>query len=207
MTDEMAEAIAKLRNIYCANTGYDCSHVFVPEERAWIRDAAESGQFRPPLTPVDADALLERLGPQHRFVTRVVGTGPLEGGRLDGDLVVEGGRDPFFVYESGLLLLAGLNAPGITRIEEPEATRDHSENMLRHFGAQVSVEVVGGGRALTAPMEESYAAFGLDPAETTGLENYLKEYYDTILRRLRGWTRAGGRRVATLRWDGGRRRT
>ena len=46
-------------------------------------------------------------------------------------------------------------------------------------------EVVGGGEALTAPMEASYAAFGLDAAETTRLEDYLKEYYDTILRRLR----------------------
>jgi uncharacterized protein YbjT (DUF2867 family) len=46
-------------------------------------------------------------------------------------------------------------------------------------------EVVGGGEALTAPMEASYAAFGLDEAETTRLEDYLKEYYDTILRRLR----------------------
>ena len=46
-------------------------------------------------------------------------------------------------------------------------------------------KVVGGGTALAAPMEESYAAFGLDPAETTRLEDYLKEYYDTILRRLR----------------------
>ncbi|MBW4532246.1 MAG: NAD(P)H-binding protein [Aphanothece saxicola GSE-SYN-MK-01-06B] len=46
-------------------------------------------------------------------------------------------------------------------------------------------EVVGGGEPLTAPMEASYAAFGLDPAETTLLEDYLKEYYDTILRRLR----------------------
>ena len=46
-------------------------------------------------------------------------------------------------------------------------------------------EVVGGGEPLTAPMEASYAAFGLDPAETTRLEDYLKEYYDTILRRLR----------------------
>jgi uncharacterized protein YbjT (DUF2867 family) len=46
-------------------------------------------------------------------------------------------------------------------------------------------EVVGGGEPLDAPMEESYAAFGLDPAETTRLEDYLKEYYDTILRRLR----------------------
>ena len=43
------------------------------------------------------------------------------------------------------LLLCGLNAPGLTRIEEPEATRDHSENMLRHFGAEVSVRTAGGG--------------------------------------------------------------
>lgn len=62
-------------------------------------------------------ALLERLGPQHRFTTRVVGTGPLDGGRLDGDLVVEGGHDPFFVYESGLLLLTGLNQLGVRRID------------------------------------------------------------------------------------------
>ncbi|MCT0224059.1 NAD(P)H-binding protein [Synechococcus sp. CS-1328] len=46
-------------------------------------------------------------------------------------------------------------------------------------------EVTGGGRPLDAPMEESYAAFGLDPADTTKLEDYLKEYYDTILKRLR----------------------
>jgi nucleoside-diphosphate-sugar epimerase len=46
-------------------------------------------------------------------------------------------------------------------------------------------KVVGGGTPLNAPMEESYAAFGLDPAETTSLESYLKEYYDTILKRLR----------------------
>jgi len=46
------------------------------------------------------------------------------------------------------VLLAGLNAPGITRVEEPEATRDHSENMLRHFGATVSVEVSGAGRII-----------------------------------------------------------
>jgi len=46
-------------------------------------------------------------------------------------------------------------------------------------------EVVGGGTALDAPMEASYAAFDLDPATTTSLEDYLREYYDTILRRLR----------------------
>ncbi len=46
-------------------------------------------------------------------------------------------------------LLCGLNARGITRIEEPEATRDHSENMLRHFGAKVHVEPAGRGRIIT----------------------------------------------------------
>jgi hypothetical protein len=46
-------------------------------------------------------------------------------------------------------------------------------------------EVVTAGTAFDAPMKESYAAFALDPAETTKLENYLREYYDTILKRLR----------------------
>jgi 3-phosphoshikimate 1-carboxyvinyltransferase len=47
------------------------------------------------------------------------------------------------------VLLCGLNAPGITRVEEPEATRDHTENMLRHFGATVDVEEAGRGRVIT----------------------------------------------------------
>jgi hypothetical protein len=46
-------------------------------------------------------------------------------------------------------------------------------------------EVVSAGAAFDAPMDGAYAAFGLDPAETTRLEDYLKEYYETILRRLR----------------------
>ncbi|MFO7628405.1 MAG: 3-beta hydroxysteroid dehydrogenase, partial [Prochlorococcaceae cyanobacterium] len=46
-------------------------------------------------------------------------------------------------------------------------------------------EVIGGGGSLDAPMEASYEAFGLDPADTTTLEAYLREYYDTILKRLR----------------------
>ncbi len=47
------------------------------------------------------------------------------------------------------VLLAGLNARGTTRVEEPEATRDHTENMLRHFGATVNVEPAGNGRIIT----------------------------------------------------------
>ena len=34
-------------------------------------------------------------------------------------------------------------------MDEPEATRDHSENMLRHFGASVQVELAGPGRIIT----------------------------------------------------------
>ncbi|HTR16039.1 MAG TPA: 3-phosphoshikimate 1-carboxyvinyltransferase [Acetobacteraceae bacterium] len=47
------------------------------------------------------------------------------------------------------VLLAGLNARGATRVEEPVPTRDHSENMLRHFGATVTVEAAGSGRVIT----------------------------------------------------------
>jgi 3-phosphoshikimate 1-carboxyvinyltransferase len=46
------------------------------------------------------------------------------------------------------VLLAGLNARGVTEVQEPEPTRDHSENMLRHFGAAVSVERLGSGRVI-----------------------------------------------------------
>ncbi len=46
------------------------------------------------------------------------------------------------------VLLAGLNAPGITTVIEPVATRDHTERMLRGFGADVTVEEVGGDRII-----------------------------------------------------------
>ena len=46
-------------------------------------------------------------------------------------------------------LLAGLCAPGTTRVVEPEPTRDHTENMLRHFGATVSVTDTPQGRVVT----------------------------------------------------------
>jgi len=54
------------------------------------------------------------------------------------------------------VLLAGLNAVGKTVVEEPVATRDHTENMLRHFGVEVDVSVLdAGGRRieLTGPVK------------------------------------------------------
>ena len=84
-----------------------------------------------------------------RFMTR-------EGGRLP--MAIQGAVDALpldyrvpvpSAQVKSAVLLAGLNAPGITRVEEPEATRDHSENMLRHFGATVTVEAAGNGRIVT----------------------------------------------------------
>ena len=48
------------------------------------------------------------------------------------------------------VLLAGLAAPGETTVIESEATRDHTERMLKHFGADVVVEADGAhGRRIT----------------------------------------------------------
>lgn len=71
------------------------------------------------------------------------------------------------------VLLAGLNAPGRTTVIEGHPTRDHTENMLRHFGAQVNVEELAGGEyavslcghqelrgcAVDVPRDPSSAAF------------------------------------------------
>ncbi len=71
------------------------------------------------------------------------------------------------------VLLAGLNAPGETTVIEPVATRDHTENMLRHFGARIAVAANAGegtritltgqpeltAAELTVPGDPSSAAF------------------------------------------------
>ncbi|MEW4447739.1 3-phosphoshikimate 1-carboxyvinyltransferase [Qipengyuania sp. JC766] len=46
------------------------------------------------------------------------------------------------------ILLAGLNTPGITTVIEPVPTRDHSERMLRGFGAQLEVDDSGPERVI-----------------------------------------------------------
>jgi 3-phosphoshikimate 1-carboxyvinyltransferase len=96
-----------------------------------------------------------------------------EGGRLP--LAIVGARDALpldyrvpvpSAQVKSAVLLAGLNAPGITRVEEPEATRDHSENMLRHFGATVRVEVAGAGRIIELQGQpELHAADVVVPAD------------------------------------------
>ncbi|HEY1307125.1 MAG TPA: 2-oxoglutarate dehydrogenase E1 component [Vicinamibacterales bacterium] len=55
------DAIEKLRRVYCSTTGFDYAHIFVPEEREWLRHAAESGRFLPPMDPEGMEMLLDRI--------------------------------------------------------------------------------------------------------------------------------------------------
>lgn len=128
------------------------------------------------------DASLRRR-PMQRVTGPLAATGARfwsrEGGRLP--LAIQGAREPLpldytlpvaSAQVKSACLLAGLCAPGVTRIVENEATRDHSENMLRHFGATVRVIVQGHGRVIeldgqpelraapvTVPGDPSSAAF------------------------------------------------
>ena len=73
-----------------------------------------------------------------------------DGGRLP--LTLQGAAELYPIeYEppvpsaqlKSAVLLAGLAAPGETTVIEAQATRDHTERMLKHFGAKVSVKHIG----------------------------------------------------------------
>lgn len=109
----------------------------------------------------DGDASLRKrpmrrlLDPLERMGARALTLS--DGGRLP--LTLQGARDPIPIhYEppvasaqlKSAVLLAGLAAPGETSVTETQATRDHTERMLHHFGASVRVEPFGnGGRRVT----------------------------------------------------------
>jgi 3-phosphoshikimate 1-carboxyvinyltransferase len=140
----------------------------------------------------DGDASLRKrpmqrvLDPLERIGAKA--TAAAAGGRLP--LTLAGARDPIpIVYEppvasaqlKSAVLLAGLGAPGETVVIEAEATRDHTERMLVHFGAEVRVEPHGThGRRITltgqpelkpaavaVPADPSSAAFPLIAALIT----------------------------------------
>src|SRR5215831_16841255 len=90
---------------------------------------------------------LTRVGA--RFVAR-------EGARLP--LAISGAANPIPIsyrlpvpsaQVKSAILLAGLNTPGATTVIEPQPTRDHTERMLRHFGATVIIKDEESGRHIT----------------------------------------------------------
>jgi 3-phosphoshikimate 1-carboxyvinyltransferase len=132
-----------------------------------------------PITAVfDGDASL-RTRPMRRVLD------PLElmgakvsaseaGGRLP--LTLHGARDPVpILYRTPVasaqiksaVLLAGLAAPGVTTVIEQEASRDHTELMLKHFGAEITSEREGrhGRKIALAGQPELHGATVVVPAD------------------------------------------
>jgi D-alanyl-D-alanine carboxypeptidase/D-alanyl-D-alanine-endopeptidase (penicillin-binding protein 4) len=62
-------------------------------------------------------ALLSKLGPEYRFTTTLLATGPVVADRLEGDLRVESNGDPALVDENALLIAAHLRELGIRRVD------------------------------------------------------------------------------------------
>ena len=61
-------------------------------------------------------AALRTWGPTHQFITLVDATGPIQDGVLRGDLIVQGGGDPFFVTEDAMALRQSLQELGLKRV-------------------------------------------------------------------------------------------
>lgn len=96
------------------------------------------------------DASLSRR-PMSRVISPLTETGATfharEGGRLPLTLTGAGRALPITyrlpvasAQVKSAVLLAGLNAPGVTTVIEETPTRDHTERMLRAFGAHIEVE-------------------------------------------------------------------
>jgi 3-phosphoshikimate 1-carboxyvinyltransferase len=113
---------------------------------------------------------LQRMGVS--FVSREGGRLPLAVAGPSTLLPIEYSLPVPSAQVKSALLLAGLAAPGQTVVIEPEPTRDHSERMLRHFGAEVFVDDRPEGReirltgqpelaaaAVSVPADPSSAAF------------------------------------------------
>ena len=112
------------------------------------------------------------LDPLQKMGARVLEVA--DGGRLP--LTLQGAADPIpIVYEppvasaqlKSAVLLAGLAAPGETSVIEAEATRDHTERLLRHFGAKISSKPYGehGRRIVLKGQPELEPARILVPAD------------------------------------------
>jgi len=120
-----------------------------------------------------------RKRPMKRVVTPLAAMGAKIAGRAGGEkapLAITGSQLSGVAYDSPVssaqvksaILLAGLYADGETVVTEPHLSRDHSERMLHHFGADIeaagTVVRIRGGRELTAreivvPGDISSAAF------------------------------------------------
>ncbi len=97
-------------------------------EVAWAVADARTGEIldarqpRLPLPPASTAKTLtslyalDRLGPDHRFKTRLVAAGPIVDGRIEGDLILAGGGDPVLDTIGLMEMAASLKAAGVREI-------------------------------------------------------------------------------------------
>jgi serine-type D-Ala-D-Ala carboxypeptidase/endopeptidase (penicillin-binding protein 4) len=62
-------------------------------------------------------AVIDRWGVDHQFETRIYGDGPIEAGVLQGNLYIQGGQDPFFMWQGALDLAHQLDQLGIQQVQ------------------------------------------------------------------------------------------
>ncbi len=59
--ENLADALPHLRETYCGPIAYEIEHIASHRQRLWLREAIESGRFRPPLSTDEQKTLLRRL--------------------------------------------------------------------------------------------------------------------------------------------------
>jgi 2-oxoglutarate dehydrogenase E1 component len=59
--DTFADALPHLQETYCGTIAYEIEHISDHEQRVWLRQSIESGEYRQPLPPEEKTRLLERL--------------------------------------------------------------------------------------------------------------------------------------------------
>ncbi|MBF6619324.1 MAG: multifunctional oxoglutarate decarboxylase/oxoglutarate dehydrogenase thiamine pyrophosphate-binding subunit/dihydrolipoyllysine-residue succinyltransferase subunit [Patulibacter sp.] len=57
----LADVLPLLRDTYCGTTAYEVEHISDNDQRIWLREKIESGEFRQPLSDESKKSLLERL--------------------------------------------------------------------------------------------------------------------------------------------------
>jgi D-alanyl-D-alanine carboxypeptidase/D-alanyl-D-alanine-endopeptidase (penicillin-binding protein 4) len=131
---------------------------------------------------------LDRLGPAHRYLTRIGFTGRLDPatGVLDGDLVIDGGADPDFQWENTFLVARALNRAGLHTVTGRLVVRGTFWNGWEH----------GVEQRVTDPQERS-RQMGLRVVDTLDPRRWSASHRDTwnAMCARRGWDQAQRPRV------------
>lgn len=105
--------------ISAARLGGEVSYAVVDLVTGAVVESRAPGLDQPPASvtkAVTALYALDILGPGHRFATRLIATGPIRGGRIDGDLVLAGGGDPTLDTDGLGALVAAMKEAGVHEV-------------------------------------------------------------------------------------------